>query len=299
MLRIDIAGVLPTDRLGVYSDSSTHFDGPELDGGGAQTPALGVSVLRRRRPWPVLRGDHDDAGCQYASRCAFTCPSPRPDRHRGEDGEKALDLFADHATDQGDRRRPDPRGRGPALPQQRPRGAHQRLLRAGPLRQRLVLRRGHRRRSTATASVVSTEGSFHAGVDGASPASSCRRTRRSAAGSARSGTPAMPRTPSGSSSRSTRGDRAVGTFRARPPRPRRPPRSSPTSLDNKYYGRCPRAVRSTGRTDARRRPRGERDVARSRCARARSRQPRSLNHAAYAPEPAPTSSRRRASETAP
>lgn len=45
--------------------------------------------------------------------------------------------------------------------------------------------------------VIDTEGSFHAGVDGAQPGVFMQAVPRSADGSARSGTKAMPRTRSG------------------------------------------------------------------------------------------------------
>ena len=64
-------------------------------------------------------------------------------RHQGpQEGARHVHH---HGADEGDRRRHHARGRGPPLPQQGAGGAHERLLRPGPLRQCLVFRRGHGR----------------------------------------------------------------------------------------------------------------------------------------------------------
>ena len=164
---------------------------------------------------------------------------------------RALDLVVASRAHQGGRRRQDPRRRGPALPGQRPGGTHQRLLRAGPLRQRLVLRRGHGRARPARArrqhrGLASTPAST-----APSPASSCRRAPSSAAGSARSGSPGRPRTFQGRSTARRRSP-CRSARSATPCAPRRRPRSSressTTSTTSRASARSSRA-RSSGPTE--------------------------------------------------
>src|SRR5262249_5165752 len=94
-------------------------------------------------------------------------PGARRDLHHPEPGRQRGRYLRRHAPDQGDRRRPRP-----CHPRYRDRrrrggGEDQRLLRPGQGRQRLVLRRRHK--EFENGKVVSTEGTWRAGVDGAQP----------------------------------------------------------------------------------------------------------------------------------
>ena len=117
-------------------------------------------------------------------------------------------------------------------------GAHERLLRPGPLRQRLVLRRGHRRARRARAASTSTEGSFHAGRR--------RRPARGVHAGAPAGRPAVPpgvvraarpRTPSARSLAARASRVPYGTFHARAAHRGDDGARARDVLDNKYYVR--------------------------------------------------------------
>ena len=157
-----------------------------------------------------------------------------------KDGKTVARHRRGQPANPGHRRRADQGGRGPALPGRGPGGAHRRLLRPGPLRQRLVLRGGHGELDRR-GRVSSTEGSFHAGVDGAEPGSSCRPTRARPAGSGRSGSPVRPRTlpggrPSAAGQRAVR-DVPLGAAHRGKDRARARRRSTP-STTSEESARC-------------------------------------------------------------
>ena len=109
--------------------------------GGRSCPAAEV------RPWPPVPSPHRPGELQPQRHQPVLPPQARQDAglHRHQGRREGAGPGRHHLADPGDRRGADPGGRGPAVPGQRPGRADQRLLHPGPLRQRLVLRRGHRR----------------------------------------------------------------------------------------------------------------------------------------------------------